>query len=132
MGVSGIVERYEQTWAQRDPGAMVACFAPGATYNAPGADHLGGTAIGEFADAFFAAFPDSTYEWTTALEGDNVAAVEWVFSGTMTNPLMGIAPTGGRAAARGAHIIRLTGDRIAAVEAFWDNQGFFDQLGIKA
>ena len=131
MGISEIVERYEQTWAGRDPGAMITCFAPDGTYTAPGADHISGTAIGEFADVFFSAFPDSTYEWSTAICGDSVAAVEWVFSGTMTEPLLGIEPTGGRASARGAHIIRLSGDRIAAVEAFWDNQGFYDQLGIK-
>jgi predicted ester cyclase len=131
MSANEIIDRYEQTWAERDTTGMVACFAPGGTYNAPGADHLHGPAIGEFAAIFFTACPDSTYEWkTAAVDGDTVA-VEWRFSGTMTGPLMDIAPTGGRGSARGAHIIRLSGGKVASVEAFWDNQDFFAQLGIK-
>ncbi|MGQ0625618.1 MAG: ester cyclase [Sporichthyaceae bacterium] len=132
MSISEIVEQYERTWVGRDPGAMATCFVPGGTYNAPGADNITGTAIGEFADAFFTAFPDSTYEWSTVVCGADTAAVQWVFSGTMSGELVGIAPTGGRAAVRGAHIIRVADGKVASVESFWDNQDFFDQLGIKA
>jgi len=132
MNAGEIVERFERSWAERDPAAMVACFAPGATYNAPGVDHASGAGIAEFAEAFFTAFPDSRYEWTTVARDGEVAAVEWTFSGTMTGPLLGIEPTGGTGSARGVHTIRLAGERLASVEAFWDNQGFFAQLGIKA
>ena len=131
MSSNEIVERYEQCWVERDTAGMVACFAPGGTYNAPGADHLHGAAIADFASVFFTACPDSTYEWEiVAVDGDVVAA-KWRFSGTMTGPLLDIAPTGGRASARGAHILRLVGNQLASVEAYWDNQDFFAQLGIK-
>jgi|GEM_PF-2733705 len=131
MTVDEIVDRFEQTWAGQDPRGMVACYAPGATYNAPGADHISGEAIGEFAGAFFTAFPDASYRWSVAAREGDVVAVEWVFSGTMTDSLNGIPPTGGVTSVRGAHIIRLSGDKLASVEAFWDNQGFFEELGIK-
>ncbi|MGQ0466089.1 MAG: ester cyclase [Sporichthyaceae bacterium] len=131
MSNHDVVENFERSWAERDPAAMVACFAPNGTYTAPGAPGLTGTAIGEFAALFFAAFPDCTYGWkVVAREGDVVAA-QWTFTGTMTGALLGIEPTGGRAGVRGAHVIRLAGGQLAAVEAYWDNQGFFEQLGIK-
>jgi ketosteroid isomerase-like protein len=49
----------------------------------------------------------------------------------MTGPLTGIEPTGGVASVRGAHIIRLAEGELASVEAFWDNQNFFEQIGVK-
>ena len=61
----------------------------------------------------------------------DVVAVQWVFSGTMTGELAGIAPTGGWCSVRGAHLIRLSGDKIAWVEAYWDNLDLFRQLDIK-
>lgn len=131
MSVRAIVDEYERTWAARDPGAMTTCFTPDGTYTSPGAARLSGTAIGEFADAFFAAFPDCSYEWTVVAVDGDAAAVQWVFSGTMTGALMGIPPTGGVGSARGAHLIRVVDGKLASVEAFWDNQDFFAQLGIK-
>src|SRR5258708_7830118 len=129
MSVSEIVDRYERTWAERDSHGMATCFASGGTYNAPGAANVSGHHIGEFAEGFCGALPDPRYEWATAVCGEQVAAVRWEFSGTMTGSLMGIPPTGGKASARGAHIIRLSGDKLATVEAYWDNQSFFEQLG---
>ncbi|MGQ0844245.1 MAG: ester cyclase [Sporichthyaceae bacterium] len=129
--MSEIVERYEQCWVERNSAGMAACFTPGGTYTAPGADRIGGAQIGEFAQAFFAAFPDSRYTWNTVAVQDGVAVVEWVFAGTMTAPLLGIEPTGGVASAHGVHVVRLAADRIGSVAAYWDNQGLFEQLGVK-
>jgi predicted ester cyclase len=132
VGASEIVEQYEQTWKNKDSAGMVACYAPGGTYNAPGADHLTGAAIGEFAEMFMTAFPDYVYTWKVVAASADAVAADWVFeSGPMKGELMGIAPTGGSSVARGAHTIRLAGDKIASVEAYWDNQSFLTELGVK-
>lgn len=132
MDAIEVIDRYEQTWRDKDPAGMMGCFAAGGTYTAAGADHLTGAAIGEFAEAFISAFPDYVYTWTVVAATADAAGVDWVFeSGPMKGELMGIAPTGGSAVVRGAHTIRLAGDKLTSVDAYWDNQSFYADLGIK-
>ena len=127
-----VVRRYEDQWSSPgDPAAMVACFADGGTYTAPGADHLSGPAIGAFAGAFFEAFPEARLDVETIFAaGDNVAVV-WVYtSGPMKGDLPGLPATGACAVARGMHVITVEAGRLRAVEAVWDNQAFLAQLGL--
>ena len=52
-----------RAWNGRDANAIVALFAEGGTYSNPHAGQkLSGEAIGNYAEAVWAAFPDATFE----------------------------------------------------------------------
>lgn len=127
-----VVKQYEAQWSSPgDAGAMTACFAPGGTYNAPGADQLTGDAIGAFGQLFWDAFPECNLEIVTAFASGDQVAVQWEFhSGPMKGDLAGLPATGASAVARGMHLIVVEGDRLRSVEAVWDNQGFLAQLDV--
>ena len=126
-----VVQRYEEHWsAGGDRAAMVACFAPGGTYTAPGADALSGEAIGAFAQVFVDAFPECRLEVETIFaSGDQVAATRVWNSGPMKGDLPGLPANGATAVVRGMHMIRVEGDKLRSVDAFWDNHALFAQLG---
>jgi steroid delta-isomerase-like uncharacterized protein len=126
-----VVEQYERAWADKNMTAMPGLYTDGGFYRGAGTDEIRGEDIAEYASLYAKSFPDYQYEWTVLAASDDAVAVEWVFSGTMTGELAGIAPTGGSCSVRGAHLIRLSGDKMASVEAFWDNLDFYQQLGIK-
>lgn len=126
-----VVEQYERAWAERNGAAMPALFTADGFYRGAGTEQIRGDGITEYANLYAVSFPDYDYKWTTVASGDDAVALEWVFSGTMTGPMADIAPTGGSCSVRGAHLIRLSGSKIASVEAFWDNLDLFQQLGIK-
>lgn len=126
-----VVERYEEFWsAPGDKAAMVACFVPGGTYTAPGADALAGEAIGEFAQAFMDAFPECRLAVETIFASGGRVAATWVWtSGPMKGDLPGLPANGACAVVRGMHMIEVEGDRLRHVEAVWDNHALFAQLG---
>lgn len=126
-----VVRRYEEHWsATGDRAAMVACFAPGGTYTAPGADALTGEAIGQFAQMFVDAFPECRLEVDTIFASGNQVAAIWVFTtGPMKADLPGLPANGASAVVRGMHVIDVEGDKLRRVEAVWDNQAFLAQLG---
>jgi steroid delta-isomerase-like uncharacterized protein len=126
-----IVQRYEEHWsATGDRAAMVAWFAPGGTYTAPGADALTGEAIGRFAQVFVDAFPECRLEVDTIFAAGDQVAATWVWrSGPMKGDLPGLPANGASAVVRGIHVIRVEGDKLRTVEAIWDNHALFAQLG---
>ena len=130
MGIE-VVELYERAWTDKNLASMPALFVDGGHYRGAGTDEIRGEGIAEYASLYAKSFPDYQYDWTIVAVSDDAVAVEWVFRGTMTGELAGIAATGGSCSVRGAHLIRLSGDKIASVEAFWDNLDLYRQLGIK-
>ena len=130
MGIE-VVEQYERAWADKNVATMPGLFVDGGYYRGAGTDEIRGDGITEYASLYTQSFPDYQYEWAVLAASGDAVAVEWLFKGTMTGELAGIAPSGGSCSVRGAHLIRLSGDKIASVEAFWDNLELYRQLGIK-
>ena len=61
------VRRYFDSWNARDPAGVLAAFAPGGTYTDPtGTSPLSGPALEEHVRALFLAFPDLSFEATSA------------------------------------------------------------------
>ncbi len=54
----------------------------------------------------------------------------WTASGTHQGELMGIAPTGNRAAVTGITISRIADGKIAEDWVNWDTLGMMQQLGV--
>jgi uncharacterized protein (TIGR02246 family) len=80
MNAIEVVRRYNTAWNGRDADALVALFAEGGTFSNPHAGQgLTGEAIGNYAKAVWAAFPDMTVELVSVREmGPGQVAHEWV------------------------------------------------------
>ena len=95
MGIE-VVEQYERAWADKNVTAMPALYADGGYYRGAGTDEIRGEGIAEYASLYTKSFPDYQYEWSVLAASGDAVAVEWVFKGTMTGELAGIARAEGR------------------------------------
>ncbi len=78
----------------------------------------------------FLAFPDIHIDIEKALEQEDGAAIEWIFSGTMRGEFAGHPPTGRRFSMRGCEVFRFREGLIVSQHGYWDKQTMFSQLGI--
>ena len=127
-----VVRRYNQAWNGRDANAIVQLFAEGGTYSNPHAGQgLTGEAIGNYAKAVWAAFPDMTAELVSVREiAPGQVAHEWLLRGTNTGPLMDGSPATGRSVIiPGNDVIAVEGGKIRSVEVSYDRQAADAQLG---
>jgi hypothetical protein len=60
-----------------------------------------------------------------------MVAAQWLMRGTNTGSLAGAPPTGQRVALPGADFVTVTGDRIRAVQGYFDQRLFAEQLGLQ-
>ena len=90
-----------------------------------------GEAIGNYAEAVWAAFPDATFELVRVREiAPGQVAHEWLVRGTNTGPLMdGSAATGRTVTFPGNDVIAVEGGKIRSVEVSYDRQAADAQLG---
>ena len=77
------------------------------------------------------AFPDLRFDIVEQFVDGNVVISRWRAGGTQRGSLMGIAPTGRRAAdVEGITISSFEGGRIARDRVVWDTLGLLRQLGV--
>ena len=127
-----VARRYIEAWNERSPTAINDMFLEGGTYTDPvtrGA--LTGSAIGGFAEGLFQSFPDLSFEITSNAESATGVVLEWTMRGTNTGSLSGLPPTGARIAQPGIDVIRVSGDKVRSVRAYFDRQTMLDQLGLQ-
>jgi steroid delta-isomerase-like uncharacterized protein len=129
---SQVAQRYFDAWNQHDAEAIVATFADGGTYADPTTPGpLTGAAIGAFAQALWAAFPDLSFEIVSTTHDDaGLISAEWLMKGTNTASFNGLPPTNLPVALPGADFIRVEGDRILSVQGYFDGGAVPRQLGL--
>ena len=127
-----VAHTYFDAWNRRDPDAIVATFAEGGTYSDPTVPPLAAEAMITYTSGLFAAFPNLSFEVVSAAQtGDQSVATQWMMHGTNTGPLAGSPPTGKTVALPGADFITVDGDKIRAVQGYFDRKAFLEQLGLK-
>jgi steroid delta-isomerase-like uncharacterized protein len=127
-----VARGYFDAWNRRDSAAIVAAFAEGGTYADPLAGTLTGPAIGAYAAGLFAAFPDLSFDIVSAAPaGDEAVAAQWLMRGTNSGPFRGTPPTGRAVALPGADFIAVDGDRVRAVQGYFDSRAVPEQLGLQ-
>lgn len=132
MNPLDVAHSYFDAWNRRDPAAIVATFAEGGTYSDPTVPALTGSALATHTGGLFAAFPDLSFEIVSAAQaGDHAVAAQWMMRGTNTGPLAGGPPTGSTVALPGADFITVDGDKIRAVQGYFDQKTFLEQLGLQ-
>jgi steroid delta-isomerase-like uncharacterized protein len=129
---SQVAQRYFDAWNQHDAEAIIATFADGGTYADPTTPGpLTGVAIGAYAQALWAAFPDLSFEIVSTTQNDSgLISAEWLMKGTNTASFNGLPPTNLPVALPGADFIRVQGDRIRSVQGYFDGGAVPRQLGL--
>jgi steroid delta-isomerase-like uncharacterized protein len=76
-----------------------------------------------------AAFPDGHYELADIFAQGDLAAIRWVFTGTLQGPYASVEPAGQPVAARGVHIHRIACGQIVETWNSGDALGLLRQIG---
>jgi len=87
-----------------------------------------------FATEIFTAFPDFKLEVKSFVANDDMAAAEWVMTGTFLGEIQsaGMKPTGKGFSVRGASMAELRGGRIGRHTDYYDGAAFLRQIGVIA
>ena len=110
--------------------AIDANFAPDYVLVTPMLTVTGRDAAKEHYRGYLTAFSDISFTVEDIFgEGDRLVK-QWVFEGTHTGELMGIAPTGKRVRLVGVTLARIIDGRIVEERDYADDLGFQQQLGV--
>ena len=126
-----LVRAFIAAWNDRDFNRFDELMGDGAVLHVGGAavpcDPAGTRAI---AEQWTTAFPDWRFDLLRLVaEGDQVAA-HMPYSGTFTNPILGVAPTGRFAQVDEMVIFRIDGGKVAEAWEVYDERGMWRQLGV--
>ena len=118
-----VAQRYFDAWNQHDSAAIIAVFNEGGTYADPTtAGPLSGAAIGAYAQALWAGFPDLSFDTVTVSEDDTgLVCAQWQMIGTNTGSFMGLPPSGISVVLAGADFIQVEGDGIRSIQGYFDS-----------
>jgi len=132
MRPTDVARRYIDAWNARSPSEIAGMFLESGSYTDPAtAGPLTGEAIAQYAGNLFTAFPDLSFEITSNGEAPAGVVLQWIMKGTNSGSLRGLPPTGRVMALPGIDIIRVSGDRIASLQGYFDRQTLLEQLGLQ-
>jgi steroid delta-isomerase-like uncharacterized protein len=97
-----------------------------------GQEHKGPDAAIAQAEPFTTAFPDLRLEVKSIHEVGDVAAAEFVASGTHDGDLMGIAPTGKKMTMPVCDVIEVRDGKIYREREYYDTMHLMTQLGVSS
>ena len=129
-----IVERYFDAWHRHDTDTILATFAEGGSYSDPATQGaIKGSAIADYAQSLFDAFPDMSIELISNNKASTgVIAAPWLIFGTNDGSLMGNNPTGKSIVLQGCDFMKTEGGLLTVVEGVWDVNDLLAQLGLSA
>jgi steroid delta-isomerase-like uncharacterized protein len=132
MKPTEVAERYIGAWNSRSTTAINEMFVENGTYTDPVTNGtLTGGAIGGFAGALFASFPDLNFEIASLAETASGVVLEWIMRGTNTGSFRGLPPTGASISQPGVDVIQVSGEKVATVRGYFDRQIMLEQLGLQ-
>jgi steroid delta-isomerase-like uncharacterized protein len=128
-----LMASYQEAWNSREPAAVAAFFAPGATYDDRGAASSPRAARRSRPTPrlVMAAFPDLRFEVVRAAHGDDFTAGEWRATMTHRGELSGLAATGRRLNSAGVDVATLGEDGlITHLVSYYDGAAIMRDLGL--
>jgi len=130
-----VVERWTEAFNAHDRDQLHALHAEDIEFTAPGDVELrGAEAVTEYAMSWINAFPDSTLSaHMTHVDGDWATqqfSFEGTHTGTLASPQGDIPATNRRLKGRGCQCSRVHGDKITAVDLYFDQVQVLTQLGL--
>jgi steroid delta-isomerase-like uncharacterized protein len=119
-------------WAAGDVEGILAAYTDDAVYEEVpiGVVTRGQDELRAHLEELKAAFPDLSVMATSGFVAGDRAAVEWTATGTYSGQFPDLPPGAGQTVTfRGASIVELEGDKIAADREYWDAYAFLVQVG---
>jgi steroid delta-isomerase-like uncharacterized protein len=128
-----VARKYFDAWNRRDASAVLGTMGPDGTYADPQTrGPLRGEPLREYINQLFAAFPDASFEVTSAgLLAPELVAAQWIMRGTNTGSMMGLPPTGKSVVLHGADFIRIVDGTIRSIDGYFDSRAIPEQLGLQ-
>jgi steroid delta-isomerase-like uncharacterized protein len=121
-------------WTSKDPKKRTALFTADAVVGIPGTNGWEEAKVAETEKAlasYYAAFPDLKLTYTRAIGKGNLAALEWVFTGTHQGELMGQKPTNKKVGYRGVSLVTFAPDgKVKRESTYFDMGTMMGQLGL--
>jgi predicted ester cyclase len=130
-----VLERNITAINSRDLAGFLDNQQPDVTFTISGGATLQGRAeVGQYMEAFWAAFPDGVLSFGKQIFDGAAAATEVHFAGTHTGPLSTpngpIPPTGKHVRLQSVSILRIEGGRVAEEHVYMDQLELISQLGL--
>lgn len=121
-------------WSSKDPKRHTALYTPDGVIGIPGAkgwEEVKAPEMEASLSGYFAAFPDLKVTYTRVLGKGNVAAAEWVFTGTNEGELMGQKPTKKKTGYRALSLLTFAPDgKVKRESSYFDMGTMMGQLGL--
>jgi steroid delta-isomerase-like uncharacterized protein len=122
---------FDEMCNQRKLNVADELFSADHVYNDPQAPTgPGPEGVKQVISMYQSAIPDAHWHVIETFTADNVVITRWKGTGTQTNELMGIPPTGKSVAVQGIWIHRIANNKIVASYNVWDTLGMLQQLGV--
>jgi steroid delta-isomerase-like uncharacterized protein len=128
-----VSKRYFQLLSEGDVDAAVELVDDKGDFRSPMGNIKGREQVRAFLGGFEMAFPRANYDIEHVFEDGDKVAMEGVYRGTHSGPLMtpdggSIAPTGRQVSAPFVTVFEVSGGLITSHRPYWDLAGFMAQL----
>lgn len=124
-----------EAWSSHDSGNLTVLFTDSCLYEevATGRKFNTKGAITDYFDRTIAGIPDTKFEVVDVTASENMAMVEWVWTGTNTVGWanMNIPATNKHFEVRGVSVLELENNLIREVRDYWDWNTLMRGLGVK-
>jgi len=131
MVSSELIDRFLAGWSHNLPTLMTVFTDDIVYYDTPLQAQLNGREeLRNFAEAFFATFPD--VEFTLAgppIQSGNRAAVAWRVTGTQQGEFLGIPPSNQKMDLMGVSMMEVQDGKVVRNSDFWDMATLLRQIG---
>ena len=130
-GIRTLVERFLETWDQKDAVAAAAFHALDGVAESPMYGTLQGRqAIEHGYRAFFKSFPDATNQIEAIVIEPPQVALFTITTATHANDFFGLPGTGRRIDFRSGHLMRVENGSVTHVRRIYDLTGILLQVGV--
>jgi steroid delta-isomerase-like uncharacterized protein len=133
-GEDNVVTRWAKAWSTQDASLFLSLFAEDAHYRDVALDKMfqGREAIMTFFEGTFTTFPDFKMEVERCVVTGEVAAGEWIMSGTFLGESFGEPPTGKSFRVEGCCFMKLLDGRIVEHRDYWNPATFDRQVKVQS
>jgi steroid delta-isomerase-like uncharacterized protein len=124
-----------EAWASHDADQLTALCADSCLYEevATGRKFNTKEGIADYLNGTISGIPDSKFEIVDVIASENMAMVEWVWTGTNTVgwPNMNIPATNKHFEVRGVSVMEIENNSIRKARDYWDLNTFMKGIGVE-
>jgi predicted ester cyclase len=119
----------DEIWNHKADGAIEKHISPDYVGRNPDGDRTGVDGFRDLHATYTTAFPDCSIELGHGVGEGDTAVFHYVFRGTHTGELMGIAPSGNSVEVHGIGMSRFDNGKVVEDRTVWDSLSLMKQIG---